>query len=257
MFRAFTIIKRVVVFLVGAFVAAIIAFYVAKYLEKHDLVDATSAVWSRAMTWVDYLGSVLSQPWFWPTFCGLTGFAGGLYLDAFMRRWGMAAVFSEPDNRQWLSSYKIFELIDQKLLQEASDAEAQIEKLAAEIERVRKERRQLDRIDPLGGTVALQGPQAEALRVLSESAAEAQSRMTAAQQYRSRARGQALNELYDKLRSGEFVAKGYVAPADSSSDEIEIPSGQWRLIRFNGDYTEASSATIKYIGIAVAANKRS
>ena len=54
------------------------------------MVDATSAAWGHVVTFTDYIGLVLAKPWFWPTFFGLTGFAAGLYLDAFMRRWPAA-----------------------------------------------------------------------------------------------------------------------------------------------------------------------
>ena len=62
----------------------------------------------------------------------------------------------------------------------------------------------------------------------------------------------ALQDIYEKLRVGKLIARGYVSPVDSSSKEVEIPAEHWRLIRFNSTYTEASNSEIKYVGIEVA-----
>jgi len=58
MVRAFRLLKRFVLFFVGVLFAAIIGYYVTKYLEKHDLVDDTGIIWTHVMTWVDYLGLI-------------------------------------------------------------------------------------------------------------------------------------------------------------------------------------------------------
>jgi hypothetical protein len=88
------------------------------------------------MTWVDYLGALLAQRWFWPTFFGLTGFAGGLYLDAFMRRW-------VASQKKWLSSLKIFDLADPNLMNDAIRAEADNQEIMESIRKFQAERESL------------------------------------------------------------------------------------------------------------------
>ena len=57
--------------------------------------------------------------------------------------------------------------------------------------------------------------------------------------------------LYEKLASGEWIAKGFRHPLGRDPEETTIPAAHWRIIRFNGDFTRAQGHGIKYSGIAV------
>jgi hypothetical protein len=63
---------------------------------------------------------------------------------------------------------------------------------------------------------------------------------------------QVLEILYEKLASGEWIAKGFRHPIGPRTKERMIPAAHWRIIRFNGDFTEAQGQSFKYCGIAVA-----
>jgi hypothetical protein len=245
---AFQLLKKLVLFLFGAFVTAIIAYYVGKYLEKHDLVDVTGAVWGRVMTWVDYLGALLAQRWFWPTFFGLTGFAGGLYLDAFMRRW-------VASDKKWLSSLKIFDLADPNLMKDAIKAEADNQEIMESIRNYQAERESLMPLakPPFGSSpIMAESETSEAIRILQASVREASLRSSALLETRERARMRALDDIYQKLQNGQLIAKGLLEPVGTNPKEINIPAEYWRFLKFKSDYKEAEGKGIKFTAIVVA-----
>lgn len=246
---AFRLLKSLVLFLFGAFIAAIIAYYVGKYLESHDLVDVTSAAWGRVMTWVNYLGAVLAQPWFWRTFCGLTGFAIGLYLDAFMRRW--TAGWSPK--RKWLASYDIFQLADPRLMEDAVNAEAENQEVMERIRALQIERESLGfPKPPLGsGPISVEG-EGEGVQALRESVREASLRSSALLEVREGARVKALDDIRQKLIDGKLLARGFKDPLGINPKQMDIPAEYWRFLRFKSDYLEAEGKGIKFTAIVVA-----
>jgi hypothetical protein len=62
----------------------------------------------------------------------------------------------------------------------------------------------------------------------------------------------AVDDIYNKLRNGHLVAKGFLTPIDTKSEEVTIPASRWRFLKFNQDFTEASGEGITYKAIAVA-----
>jgi len=160
----------------------------------------------------------------------------------------------QKDTRNWLSSYAIFELADQKLMTEAINAEAEVEKLERKYNDLENERIAL-RSSPRGAfkaASALQQPVSEAEEVLGKAVRDAYIKAQAERDYRTSARAKALEDIYAKLRSGDLVAKGFLDPVLPNAEEIIIRAAHWRIIRFNGDYTLAEGQGIKYIGITVA-----
>jgi hypothetical protein len=69
---------------------------------------------------------------------------------------------------------------------------------------------------------------------------------------RADGRAEAREDLHEKLKNGELIAKGFRHPIHHHTEEIEIPPIQWRTIRFNHNFTEAQAGSIRYSGIAVA-----
>jgi hypothetical protein len=168
---------------------------------------------------------------------------------------GSASAIFNPRERQdrkrkWYSSEDIFKLADPNLMKDAIVAEEEIQQVVKRIREVQQEREALRIRPPFGsGPISIES---EGLEVLRESAREASARNSALQEVREKARMRALQDIYEKLKTGKLVARGYVSPVDSNSKEVEIPAGHWKLIRFNSTYTEASNNDIKYVGIEVA-----
>jgi hypothetical protein len=113
-------------------------------------------------------------------------------------------ITARPTKGPWLTSYKIFDLADQDLMQSAVETEAAVEKISREIERIQLERYFL-RMSP-------QYPSAEpsGLNTLAESEAAAVRQKSAQEQARATARARALEDLYEKLVDGRLVAKGFL-----------------------------------------------
>jgi hypothetical protein len=171
-------------------------------------------------------------------------FAVGIALGVFGPR-----EYQKRKIRKWYSSYDIFKLADPNLMKDAVDAEEEIQQIIKKIKEVQQQREAL-RV-PFGGA----GPikfESEALEVLRTNASEASARNSAIQEVRERAQMRTLQDMYEKLKVGKLIAKGYLSPVDSRSKKVEIPAGLWKFIRFNGDYTEASNNNVKYVGIEVA-----
>ena len=89
---------------------------------------------------------------------------------------------------------------------------------------------------------------------LEHSAADWYRQRAAAERRQALARASALENLYEELRGGRFIAKGF---AGTPIEDVEIPANHWRLLRFNGDYKEAEAREhgLKYVGITVARAK--
>jgi hypothetical protein len=85
---------------------------------------------------------------------------------------------------------------------------------------------------------------------------EAAIKERALREAQATARARALEDVYEKLINGTLIAKGFRHPIRSTTMEREIPAAHWRIIRFNGDFTEARSQNaslgIQYSGITVA-----
>jgi hypothetical protein len=66
-----------------------------------------------------------------------------------------------------------------------------------------------------------------------------------------------INELHEKLRTGELVAQGFLYPMEKDSTAVLIPAERWRFLKLNRDFTEASGKDIIYVGIVIAKAKTS
>jgi hypothetical protein len=158
------------------------------------------------------------------------------------------AAASKEEPKKWLRSYDIFEFADQKLMRAARKAEADNERIEREYQAIEERRQEMlktTRFDVSGAPIS------EAFEALKESVAQSWGRLQAQKNVQSAARAKALENLYEKLRSGELVARGFHDPVGNQG-EVDIPSAEWRLLRFNGDYTNAAGSGLRYIGITVA-----
>jgi hypothetical protein len=164
-----------------------------------------------------------------------------------------APIASECDDREWYSSYDIFKLADPKFAKRAADAEEQVAKLAQQIDE--KERLLFQLNDQRNALVLLQPTATTKLRIVANCTA-ASLQMTAMQQQLAAARAKALEDIYEKLKSGKLVARGFRHPIRRHVMEVEIPAAQWRIIHFTGDYSQAQGQGIKYSGIAIAQARR-
>lgn len=152
-------------------------------------------------------------------------------------------------NRTWYRGYDIFKLAKPELMKKAIVAEEEVQQLSEKITRLAKEREQY--AVPFGSVPVASGEN-PGLTALREAAVHAHAAYAAAAELRSRARAGALEDVYEKLRDGRLIARGYIPPLAKNSEEKLIPAGHWRIIQFNSEYTAASSRTVTYVGIAVA-----
>jgi hypothetical protein len=212
--------------------------------------------------------AALSPPW-WLYVAGSIGVAliGTGWAMMFERRASLAIVGrtemppiaasatpapAPADNRQWFSSYKIFDLADPTLLQRAVQLQSQLQSLEKEISTNDAAQLALKPTDPLAALEAMNTP-IPALEILQKSASELYNRNRAAAANHRAAFGEVLEDIYEKLAAGKLVAKGFLVPVETDSSEIDIPAAHWRLIRFHAaGYTQAEGQGIKYVGITVA-----
>ena len=156
------------------------------------------------------------------------------------------------DNRQWVSSYKIFDLADPKLIEKTVNYQSEAQRLSRETEANNAEQLKFRPKDPLAAFNAIEKAP-PALELLKKKASELYDQSRAAERNHNAAFGELLNDIYEKLASGKLIAKGFLVPVEADSQEIEIPASHWRLIRFHAvGYTQAEGQGIKYVGITVA-----
>jgi hypothetical protein len=65
-------------------------------------------------------------------------------------------------------------------------------------------------------------------------------------------RKQLIDEIYGKLSNSILVAKGFVPPLQTNSDEFLIPAAQWRFLRFDKEMKNVEGAGVTYLAVAVA-----
>jgi hypothetical protein len=166
---------------------------------------------------------------------------------------GMALGFFGPreyrkrKQRRWLSSYDIFRLTDPQLVKATEVAEEEVEKLTERILALQQERSDLG-LQP-NGSIDIDSA---ALEILSANVREAHAKNAAAHEIRERARRSALAGIYEDLREGKLIAKGFKDPLGMYPTEIEIPAAYWKFLNFSGDYKEAQGKGIKYTAIEIA-----
>ena len=159
---------------------------------------------------------------------------------------------SQSDNRQWLSSYKIFDLADPALLQKAVHLQSQLQSLEKEISTNDAEQLSLKPKDAMAALEAMNNP-IPALEILKKNASDLYNRNRIAAANHRAAFGEVLEDIYEQLAAGKLIAKGFLVPVETDSSEIEIPAAHWRLIRFHAaGYTQAEGQGIKYVGVTVA-----
>jgi drug/metabolite transporter superfamily protein YnfA len=158
--------------------------------------------------------------------------------------------------QQWFTCNAIGHLGDKRLMTAAQTASDRLSELEREYESVQAEIqsfgsaaafRSMAGVTAPTDTDARYAAAVEKLRTITREM-DAQRR-TGNSAFRA-----ALDDLYDRLRNEELVAKGCLAPIDASVTEQIIPAWQWRFLKFTGDYTEASGEGIAYKAIAVARN---
>ena len=92
----------------------------------------------------------------------------------------------------------------------------------------------------------------ESMTLLREAARDASARNLALHKLREKARRNALNDIYEKLKAGALIAKGFKDPLGLNPTEIEIEASYWKFLKFTGDYKEAEGKGFKFTGIEVA-----
>jgi hypothetical protein len=158
----------------------------------------------------------------------------------------------QPDSRQWFSSYKIFDLAEPSLMKAAVGLEESTELAEKHLEDIQRDRQLFGfRRNATDAINDLVNPSPEMVQ-WKAAEEEATRKFLTEQRQRDSARAGALEDIYQKLRNGKLVAKGFAPPVGSDSGELEIPVAYWRLIRFNGDYTQAKGQELQYVGITVA-----
>jgi hypothetical protein len=153
-------------------------------------------------------------------------------------------LYFRSKRRIWYSSFGIFKFVDPKLIA-AADTEIQV--LADQILALQKERSELG-LQP-DGSIDIDSV---ALERLSASVREASAKQSAAYELREKALRNATGGIYEKLKSGELIAKGFKDPLGLNPRETEIPAAYWKFLTFSGDYKEAAGKGIKYTAIEIA-----
>ncbi len=171
------------------------------------------------------------------------------------QKWQARRATSVPDNRPWLTSYRIFDLADQGLVKTARNAKDKSAEFERELEVLQIQRENLRPKDAFKAITALQEPPSPAMVELQKRESEAYRKIEAQRRQHASAYAGALEDIYEKLRNGHPVAKGFVGSLSNSPNEIEIPAAHWRVIKFNNDYTEAKGQGMEYVGITVAKAK--
>jgi hypothetical protein len=150
--------------------------------------------------------------------------------------------------RNWFSSYDIFKLANPELMKNAYVAEDEVQKLSEQIRDLAIQRENL-RI-PFGiGPVS---EEYQPMALLREAAREASAKNIALHELREKARRNALDDLYEKLKVGTLIARGFKDPLGLNPKEVEIEASYWKFLKFTSDYKEAEGKGIKFTGIEVA-----
>lgn len=66
---------------------------------------------------------------------------------------------------------------------------------------------------------------------------------------RTRLFNSGLEHIYDGLRNGTILARGFHHPLGLHPKEIVIPAAQWKFLRLNGDFSEATGQGITYTAL--------
>jgi hypothetical protein len=239
-------LRRRCIFWFAVLGAANLVLIIITYEQTPDVPHVGSIVSAGAFV-LEWLKQYVISITFNPVFIAIaTLFAGLLLGAAVVLLYQNRTAYRRP--RKWLRSYDIFELADESLMRDAREAEADGERVEREYQKIEEHRRERLKTTPLDDSSA---PYGEAFELLKESVAQAWGRLQAQRNVQSATRAKALDDIYNKLRNGEIIARAFHDPVGNRG-EIEIPPAQWRIIRFNGDYTEASGRGLSYIGITVA-----
>jgi hypothetical protein len=245
--QVYYIFRRAVLAVLAIAFSAVFGQWCINVAEQHHFYENPLAVLKPLTEGIVYFQNL---PGFWIAIASLSGLAVGMYLDAFMRRWAA----THPD-KKWLSSLKIFDLADPKLMNDAIKVEADNQEIMESIRRYQAERESLIPLTkpPFGSSpITAESEASEAIRILQASVREASLRSSALLETRERARMRALEDIYEKLQNGELIAKGLLEPVGANPKEINIPAEYWRFLKFKSDYKEAEGKGIKFTAIVVA-----
>jgi hypothetical protein len=154
-------------------------------------------------------------------------------------RW--AARVRQIQNPKVVFVLRYFSVTDTKLMEGAVSAEEEVHQLSLKIMDLQEQRTNY-RVPFGSGPVA---PESEGMAALTAAVREAHAQSSALLEQRERTRQRALGDIVEKLKSGKLIARGYISPAGANSRQIEIPAGHWKLVRFNGDYTEAANNNVR------------
>jgi hypothetical protein len=207
--------------------------------EQLTFIDVGTWAWSCLQATWSYLTVLVQRRWLQILAAVIVGIVIGV-IGPF--------AYDKLKTRTWYSSYEILQLAAPKLMEESAASEAEVHQLALRILDVQEERKRYR--EPFGsGPIS---PVSEAMEAFRQAISEASAKSSALREIRDRARRKAGDTLYEQLKTGKLIARGFVSPAGSRSQEVMIPAGYWKLLKFNNDLTEASSDNVRYIGVEIA-----
>jgi hypothetical protein len=207
--------------------------------EHLTFVDVGTWMWSYLQSTWSYLTSLIQRRWFQL----IAVFLAALLLGHFGPR-----LYERYKIRKWYSSYDILELADQRL-REISDAKRrELHDISVRILDLQKERKSYRA--PFGsGPIA---PESEGMAILGNAVMQANLQHSDLMREQTFIRENMLDDVYEKLKSGKLIARGFVAPAGSAATQVYIRREHWKIIKFNDSYTEAAGDYVRYVGIDVA-----
>jgi hypothetical protein len=230
---------------VSTFGTAGVVGLVLTVLTYEQLTFADVGVWGWSYLqsiWI-YLTALIQRRWLQVLVALAIGIAIGTVVPL---------AYDKLKIRKWYSSHDIFQLADTKLMEGAVSTEEEIHQLSLRIMDLQEQRANY-RV-PFGSAPV--ASESEGMAALTAAVREAHAQSSALLEQRERARQRALGDIIEKLKSGKLIARGYISPAGANSKQIEIPAGHWKLVRFNGDYTEAANNNVRYVGLEIARSRR-
>lgn len=61
-----------------------------------------------------------------------------------------------------------------------------------------------------------------------------------------------IQDIYEGLRSGTLIGRGFLLPVGKEDGVVNIPSNRWMFLRLNDDFTKASGENLTYAGLQIA-----
>jgi hypothetical protein len=159
---------------------------------------------------------------------------------------------AKPDIREWFTSTDIGHLGNEKLVLAAKADSERFDELEQQYQNFEAELYSISSANSLMALTSLVNPEPNNISNLKERIRDLAGPLLRQKSKRDASFLRAIDDIHQKLQNGSLIAKGCLAPIESTTEEKAIPAWQWRFLKFNGDLTEASGEGITYKAIAVA-----